>query len=92
VLAAQADFQLLLAVLVLGRPFRIVFPSLVLAGVSFSVIDIAYFMISLDLIIRLISSTTNELTHTIGPHVSHWASRVPLRCPGGRGCRTLFPD
>jgi hypothetical protein len=69
----KSDLQFLFSVFVLGRPFPVVFPRL---GVSIVVRDRGknlllengnktHFMISLSLMIRLISSTMRELTHTV---------------------------
>ena len=93
VLAAQADFQLLLAVLVLGRPFRIVLPNLVSAAGPRTVLnwdpllhDLARFDDPLDLV-----NHQRADAHCWGA-VSRQgivkASEVAL----GLDQRTLFPD
>src|SRR4051812_17900240 len=83
VLIPKANLKLLLSILVLLRPLRIVFP------VRASVLRLslgargAYFKISLDLMMRLISSMTKELTHTATPVSEQGPSSATPRVMGG---------
>ena len=66
VFVSEANLKFLLSILVLGWPFCVVFP---VPPVSYRAANPSgvrtNFRISLDLIIRLISSMTRELTHTV---------------------------
>lgn len=74
-LVAQPDLELLSAVLVLLWPLGIIFPVWLLDVMRsrFGIPMMAYFMISLSLMIFLISAIKMELTHTDGS-VSRWHS------------------
>lgn len=78
VLASKTDLEFLFSVLILRRPFGVVFPIRVLAilWLRGTLGGASYFRISLCLMMRLISSMTMELTHTaLGQSDDHQASR-----------------
>jgi hypothetical protein len=63
---ANPYLQLLLAILIFLWPFFVIFPMVAVRSLKGAGRGrLSYFMISLDLMIRLISSITCELTYTV---------------------------
>ena len=88
---SDSDFELLPPVLILGWPFRVVFPARVSALPHQTCLDgQPYFKISLSFTILLISSTTRELTNTTIDHACQ--SAVVLSLGDETAGRTLFPN
>jgi len=84
VVVAYADFQLLTAILVLLRPFGVVFPGQgKLLSRCGQLQHCTYFKISLSFTIFLISANKVSLTHT------NLISKASNR---DFSCHTLFPD